>query len=499
MPSAQDTHERLTGGAPARASDRAFGAAFAALFAVIGAIARLASAQTLSAWLFVISGAALAVALLTPGLLSPLNALRARMMDSTATPPPHYAFRRIFVIIWWNTLTLAAGLLLVGFTAEAWFRLNTPFAESRLPTVFVPGVGLLRPTETEVRITNGLDFWTISKTNSLGFLERETEIAAIAAPACRVTIIGDSFVEGKRVAIEEKLQVRFESLASFELPELNVVAAAFGFGGVGQINQLAYYDHYARRLRPNMVALVFTMNDFAENHPAMLGAFRGIDPSRLPFVSAEKNEDGTWRLTPPNARFSPLPAPQKEPSLRMRVRNFAMKNSYFVRWFFTKRDVLTPNEKEENFVAWSEAISRLPGYESFLEGWEPTTRQDAHLAFNQEELPPAFQEAIEITAFALDEFVDRTKRDGAQLVILASHTMGPSGDPLFERLADMARERGIPVINQYDYIARQGGKIEDARFAHDIHWNAQGHQWAAEALLEWLRDNPHVCADADAA
>ena len=40
MPSATDTHERLTGGgAPARASDRAFGAAFAVVFAVIGAVA----------------------------------------------------------------------------------------------------------------------------------------------------------------------------------------------------------------------------------------------------------------------------------------------------------------------------------------------------------------------------------------------------------------------------------------------------------------------------
>ena len=84
----RDTRERLTGGAPARASDRAFGAAFAGVFAVIGAVAWLASAQTLSVWLFVISGAALAVALLTPGLLSPLNALRARILDSSATPPP---------------------------------------------------------------------------------------------------------------------------------------------------------------------------------------------------------------------------------------------------------------------------------------------------------------------------------------------------------------------------------------------------------------------------
>ena len=85
------------------------------------------------------------------------------------------------------------------------------------------------------------------------------------------------------------------------------------------------------------------------------------------------------------------------------------------------------------------------------------------------------------------------------MVILASHTMGPSADPLFERMTEMAAERGIPVISQSDYVARQGGNIEDAKFAQDDHWSAQGHQWAAEALLEWLRENPQVCDDEDAA
>ena len=84
----RDTRERLTAeGAPDRVSDRAFGVAFAAAFAVIGAVAWLASA-TLSAWLFVISGALLVVAFLTPGALAPLNALRAGFLFPFSPPPP---------------------------------------------------------------------------------------------------------------------------------------------------------------------------------------------------------------------------------------------------------------------------------------------------------------------------------------------------------------------------------------------------------------------------
>ena len=91
MPSATDTRKRLIGGAPARVSDRAFGYVFAATLAAIGAVAWLASAQTLSAWLLVISGALLAAAFFTPELLSPLNALRARLLDSVTPPITDFA------------------------------------------------------------------------------------------------------------------------------------------------------------------------------------------------------------------------------------------------------------------------------------------------------------------------------------------------------------------------------------------------------------------------
>ena len=106
---------------------------------------------------------------------------------------------------------------------------------------------------------------------------------------------------------------------------------------------------------------------------------------------------------------------------------------------------------------------------------------------------PAFQEAVEVTAFALDQFKDRIERDGGSLVILSTHTMGTRGSVLFDVLSALAEARGIPVIDQYDYILRQGGKIEEAHWAHDQHWNPTGHRWAAEALLEYLQQHLEVC------
>ena len=60
-------------------------------------------------------------------------------------------------------------------------------------------------------------------------------------------------------------------------------------------------------------------------------------------------------------------------------------------------------------------------------------------------------------------------------------------------MSEMAAERGIPVIDQGDYIRRQGAELHDANWAHDAHWNPTGHRWAAEALLEYLSGTEGVC------
>ena len=60
-------------------------------------------------------------------------------------------------------------------------------------------------------------------------------------------------------------------------------------------------------------------------------------------------------------------------------------------------------------------------------------------------------------------------------------------------LETQAEARGIPVIDQYGYILRQGGRIEDAHWPHDRHWSPTGHRWAAEALFEWIERHQDVC------
>ena len=150
------------------------------------------------------------------------------------TSPPR-KFRRALRLAGWNALLIIAGLALIGLAGEAWLRSTMPFVASHAPTVFVPDVGMLRRPHTEIRWTNGLDFWTVSRTNHLGFLDREPPNPEQAAESCHITMIGDSFVEAKDVPIADKFHVRLEEMAARELPRLDVTTSAFGMGGTGQI------------------------------------------------------------------------------------------------------------------------------------------------------------------------------------------------------------------------------------------------------------------------
>lgn len=70
----RDTHERLTREepGPSRGSDRAFGLAFAAVFTIVG-LFPLVLGHSPREWALAVAGALLAVALVYPRALSPLN------------------------------------------------------------------------------------------------------------------------------------------------------------------------------------------------------------------------------------------------------------------------------------------------------------------------------------------------------------------------------------------------------------------------------------------
>ena len=419
-----------------------------------------------------------------------------------APPAPHSRFRPVLRIAGWNAGLILAGLALIAIAGEAWLRLTDTFVARAHTSRFVPGAGVLYEPHSEVRFTNGRDYWTVSRANSLGFLDREPPDPARAAASCHVAVVGDSFVAAREVAIGDKLHVRLEALAARELPELDVTASAYGRHATGTVSHLPFYDEYARRLRPNLLVLVFVHNDFSDNHPALQAVRQGWDPDRPPYALPARAADGGVRLRPPDPDYAanalpwfrePAPAPSGS------RREALTGRSRLARWLDAKRRTLQ-GEALESFppvpplAERAEAVSRRPGYGWILDGWRPTAGWAMQELLVSEDPPPVLAEARELTAWALAGFKRRADADGAALLVLSAHTMGGADSRRNSVLRGMAEGIGVPVISQHDWIAARG-RVEDAQWPHDSHWSPQGHQWAAEAILDWLRRRPEVCDD----
>ena len=411
---------------------------------------------------------------------------------------------RLAKIIGWNALLTILGLALLGIAGETYLRLTKPFMAQEWPTRFVPGVGLLSAPNTEIRGTDRMNFWTVTRTNRLGFWDREPVAPELAAAGCHISIIGDSFVLGREVHIADKIQVRLEKLAEQRLPNWNITTSAFGYSGTGQFNQLPYYEQYARKLYPNLVVLVFVLNDFSDNAPHLKMIRSGLAPGQQPHLSATQRADGALELHPPHPDYQQFLVPSPSPPLYVRLLKDVSRVSWFAARleYWRQRSLFWDARKERQLLRNAAALRQRPDYpEGLLDGWQPRAADGSinytkihNEQFTKANPAPIYQEAITFTGLALQEFRTRTARDGAALVILATHTMGGRDSAGFAVLNDLAAAPRIPVVSQYDYIRRQVRTVEEAHWPADWHWNEQGHQWGAEALLEWLEQNPQVCA-----
>ena len=380
-------------------------------------------------------------------------------------------------VIVWNALLLAGGASVFFIDWGDWIHLPAPtprvapgegawvryVAPRYRPTRFVPGVGELNQPGAEVRWSMYNEFSVTQRANSWGFLDREPLPPQQAARTCHIAFFGDSFVEAAEVPVADKFQVRLEELAGRDLAHLNITTSAYGRRATGQINQLPFYDEYARRLRPKLVVLVFVRNDIMDNHKLGAAIYHNWDTEHAPYVFAEKTAGGAMALRPlAPAPWRLLTPPAEDPfsdqALRDRIELLSKDERY--------QSVLAPY-----LSAKSESAKLRPQL------IDPTL--------------PLFREAVEFTAYALDEFRRRVDADGGKLwVLMAASPRYRANDALGVIMADLAKARAIPVLSQEAYIVRQGREPGDAIFPQDGHWNSTGHLWAAETLLERLRELP---------
>src|SRR5262249_916659 len=146
--------------------------------------------------------------------------------------------------------------------AEIYLRAFDMFPISKVawPGRFIPGVGVTFPPRAEVRWTNGVDFWTIQRANSLGFLDREP-ITPKPSGTFRILLVGDSFIEAAQVPIKQKVQTLLAQKLRSAFPNRSFEVFGLGHSGIGQSHELALFEYFEKAFAPDLVVLVIVSND----------------------------------------------------------------------------------------------------------------------------------------------------------------------------------------------------------------------------------------------
>ena len=367
-------------------------------------------------------------------------------------------------------ISTGIALLAAAILMEAYLRWRIPFTEIEWPARFDPELGFVFEPNARVRWTNHTDFWAEQRSNSLGFLDREP---AVPKPdgMFRVLVIGDSFVQAAEVGLTEKMHILLEARLRGALATDKVDTVAFGRSDTGQSNQLSFYDVHGADIDADLVVLVFYANDFIDNSTLLQGVIYGRDPYRPPKLFYEPDEGG--------AGFT-------------RIGIDADWENHRLSRFF-------PGVRRKRQ---QEIMERYPETRALF--GDRLLSGDMDCMFHADELsqlPPVFQRALASTEHALRLFKERTKNRDEALLLVVTHGVVTAGrhcaddfrytfeklKPL-KRITEIAERAGIPVLDLYAAFAERGD-WRDTEFANDLHWNALGHRWAADALADYLLEH----------
>lgn len=331
----------------------------------------------------------------------------------------------------------------------------------------IPGASITTDV-TERGIHNHIDI------DSLGL--REREIAVARPPGRRrILIVGDSIAFGTGVDVGE----RFSDLLGHKLgDEVEVINA--GVPGWGNDQELLFYEQRLRRLKPDVVVLIFTVgNDIVNN--ALGGAL--LEGGTKPRFQLAGN--GLVMIPP-----APLPPPR----LESRIKSVAHRSRFLV---FAKRRLMRRSYQRQ---VHAETSQQLHGFESY--------RDLSHWSAYENPPDDATEAAWKVTEALLSRFASDCRADSARFIVFAMPLKLEIDDAWREEVikgthADASRvDMGYPYHRLTAYCAAHRIEFEypadrfrtiaakgTLYFEKDSHPNLRGNALAAEILRGILEDN----------
>lgn len=314
--------------------------------------------------------------------------------------------------------------------------------------------------------------------NGQGLRDPERAYAP-ARGTSRILALGDSFVEGYTVPLEETVTQHLERRLSG--PGCPVEVINGGTAGYSTDQEYLFYVHEGARYSPSIVLLFFYYNDVVLNttdsyygrlKPRLELAGDGVRPANLP-------------LAPPAARAAYGPPPPREPG---------RPRSALLEWVADRLRRGAPRTYNAlaAFGLWTPIAPEPPGEEMRVYKKGPTPRIDGAWQLTCGILGALDGEVeargARLLAVHVPNRMEVSARD-RELTRLAYGMDDAGWDPgrVRERLEACGREHGFPVLDLAPALREASRPLRSPYLTYDPHWNALGHRVAAEALARDLR------------
>ncbi|MTJ92701.1 MAG: hypothetical protein F8N36_07540 [Desulfovibrio sp.] len=412
-----------------------------------------------------------------------------------------YSFFRISIL----NFTFFLGLIIIVCAAgEIYLRMVKGIKNSSTLLETVPQIGNIYTPNSTVHWTNYTDFSVTEQVNSLGFVDREPPVSKKQPNEVRIAFIGDSFVESLQVHNNQKSHVILEKWLNSKNSKYKFTAAAYGYSGTGQVNQLPYYDFFAKEFRPDYVVLVIVSNDFSDNCPVHVALRNGWDPEHNPRPTVQKDPDGKFFILEPQLDYAGylLPASTTTPATTLfaKIRKGLFKYSMLYKYvsislqlnYHLNIGIFSGEYANDNIIGQRlNFLKQNKKYHDLVKDEDGVDLMNLDYQFDKKDMSPLTIDGIARTDFAISEWKHRAEADGFKLVALLSHSTS-----MYCQKDSLIRERFVQIFDKYriqhfdqcDTILNSGHLPSEANFSHDGHWNTQGHIWAAETLFPYFED-----------
>lgn len=388
----------------------------------------------------------------------------------------------------------AIGVMLLAF--EVWARLAAPPSgkerdERARYTEHDPVLGW-RKTPGARAVYSRREYRTEVVINRLGL--RDVERSYEAAPGTfRVLALGDSYIEGYSVALEETVTQVLEK--SLDRPQCRVEVINGGTTGYSTDQEYLFYAHEGRKYAPRVVVLFFHYNDILYN---------ALDRYyRLPKPHLVRTDEGVRLENDP----VPQPPPTQPPAAGGAPARRSVRGS--AAWYWLR---------ERLMIGAPRVFDRL----GRLGLWDPLGGDgisDELLVYRRRPNPD-IQAGWRITDRILETLERETEAAGAHLLVAyvpsimevserawdltrMRYELPPAAwnrEFVWKRLQKSAADGGFALLDLTPALRREDhGIFGEPYFVRDGHWNAVGHRVAAEAVRTGLADRRWLPACAEAA